>query len=368
MSQITREHPTETYGQTVNALPYRERDTQQVRPVLLTLLGAVGFVLLIACANITNLLLVKASARAREIAVRGALGASRARLVRQFVVESMLLGLAGAVGGILVAWAAVPALLALAPGHFPRWIEFAPDVRMLAFVIAVTAGTSVVAGMAPAFSASRLNLVETLKEGGRTSSSGGAAAGLRGFLVVAEVALSVLLLVGAGLMIQTFWKLNRQNAGFRTESITTLQTSAPNNRYPNGPAAAELVRRIRQEFAALPGVISVAGATAVPLMNGWWGRSFTADGRPVVGLKDAPLINHVVVTPGISRHSGSHFGRPGFRRERQPGAAGHDHRRGTRQALLAQPERRGQARALRTARGQRALAHGSRRDRRGAQL
>ena len=152
-------------------------------------------------------------------------------------------------------------------------------------------------GIVPAFSASRLNLVETLKEGGRTSSSGGAAAGLRGFLVVVEVALSVLLLVGAGLMIQTFWKLNRQNAGFRTESIITLQTAAPSSRYPEGPAAVELVRRIRREFQALPGVISVAGTTAVPLMDSW-GRSFTADGRPVVGLKDAPLINHVVVTPG----------------------------------------------------------------------
>ena len=209
MARISQQHPTETYGQTVNVSPYRVRDTGQMRPVLLTLLGAVGFVLLIACANTINLLLIKASARAREVAIRGALGASRARLMRQFVVESVMLGAAGALAGIALAWAAIPALLSLVPEQLPRWIRFTPDLRMLAFVVAVTAGTGILAGMVPAFSASRLKLVETLKEGGRTNTSGGAAASLRRALLVAEVAMSMLLLVGAGLMVQTFWKLNR---------------------------------------------------------------------------------------------------------------------------------------------------------------
>jgi putative ABC transport system permease protein len=164
-------------------------------------------------------------------------------------------------------------------------------------VAVVAAGTGVLAGIAPALSASRLNLADTLKEAGRSSSAGGATGGLRNILVIAEVALSILLLVGAGLMIQTLWKLNRENAGFRTDNIITLQTAAPSNRYPNGPAAVELVRRIQREFESLPGVISAAGTTAVPLADSW-SRSFTADGRPVVGLKDAPFINHVVVTPG----------------------------------------------------------------------
>ena len=174
MQQIIREHPTETYGQTVNVLPYRARDTRQVKPVLFTLLGAVGFVLLIACANITRLLLVKASARTREIAVRGALGASRTRLVRQFVVESVLLATAGAAAAVLLAWAAIPALLSLVPQQLPGWIQFVPDARLLVFVVVHLAGTGILAGAVPAWSASRSNLIETLKEGGRASTSGGA--------------------------------------------------------------------------------------------------------------------------------------------------------------------------------------------------
>jgi len=297
MRQIIREHPTENYGQTVNLSPYRVRDTQKVKPVLFTLMGAVGFVLLIACANITNLLLVKVTARTREIAVRGALGASRSRLVRQFMVESVMLGLAGAAGGIVLAWAAIPGLLRLVPQRLPMWIQFTPDARVLGFMTAITSGTAILAGAIPAWLASRLNLVETLKEGGRGSTTGGAKAWFRSGLVVAEVAMSVLLLAGAGLMVETFWKLNRMQAGFRTENITTLQTAAPSNRYPNGPAGVELVRGIRKELAALPGVISVAGASGVPLLDRW-GRSFTAEGAPLLGLKDAPMINHTLVTPG----------------------------------------------------------------------
>ncbi len=303
MQQITRDHPTETYGQTVNVQPYRLRDTERMKPLLVVLAGAVGFVLLIACFNITNLLLVKASARSREVAVRAALGASRARLIRQFVVESAMLGIAGATAGVVLAIAAIPALLALVPDPLPAWIQFSPDGRVLAFAIAVTAGAGILAGAVPAWTASRLNLVETLKEGGRASTAGGARAWMRSTLVAAEVAMSVVLLAGAALMIQTFWNLNQRRAGFETENITTLQTAAPAGRYPNGPKGVELVRQIRREVETLPGVISAAGTSAVPLLDGW-GRSFTAEGAPVLSLKDAPLINHTVVTPGYFRTLG----------------------------------------------------------------
>ena len=182
MEQITREHPGETYGQTVNVTPYRTRDTQDVKPLLFTLMGAVGFVLLIACANITNLLLVKAAGRTREIAVRGALGASQARLVRQFVVESVILGTGGATLGILLAWAAIPGLRALVPEQIPSWVQFTPDVRVLIFAVAVTVGTSILTGVVPALSARHSNLLETLKEGGRASTAGGAKAWFRNAL------------------------------------------------------------------------------------------------------------------------------------------------------------------------------------------
>jgi putative ABC transport system permease protein len=303
MRQIIGEHPGENYGQTVKVSPYRERDIQGVKPLLFTLLGAVGFVLLIACANITNLLLVKASGRTREIALRGALGASQARLVRQFIVESVILGIGGAATGVMLAWAAVPALRVLIPEQIPSWIKFTPDARVLLFAIAVTVGTSILAGAVPAWLATRLNLVETLKEGGRSYTSGGARAWFRNALVVGEVAMSVLLLAGAGLMIETFWNLSHMQAGFRTDNITTLQTSTPASRYPIGSPAAQLVRRIRNELQSLPGVISVAGASGVPLIDGW-GRSITAEGWPVLSLKDAPMVNHTVVTPGYFRTLG----------------------------------------------------------------
>ena len=295
MRQISRENPTETTGQSVNVAPYRERVTLRVRPVLLALMGAVGFVLLIACGNIANLLLVKAGARYRETALRAALGASRSRLARQFVAESALLGLLGAAGGVLLAWASVPAMLSLVPSGMPGWLTFAPDARLLASVILVTAGTAVAAGLAPAVSSFRANLVDASKEGGRSATSGRAGTWFRAWMVIAEVAMSVFLLVGAGLMIRTFLNLAHQDAGLRMDSVITFQTAPPAQRYPPGAAALQLVRHVRAELASLPGVISVAGSSGAPFLD-TWGRSLTVEGWPVLSLKDAPLINHAVVT------------------------------------------------------------------------
>ena len=298
MRQIVQEHPAETYGQTVNTTPFHARTTRNVRPALLTLMGAVGFVLLIACANISGLLLVRAAARQREIAIRGALGASRSRVVRQFVVESGLLGALGAAGGILMARLALPALLHLAPQRtLPVWANFATDLRTWAFILAVTLGTALAVGLLPALSASRLNLVDALKEGGRSSTMGLAGTRVRAGLVAAEVAMSVLLLAGAGLMIRTFLNLERQNLGYRTDNLTVLYTTAPRDRYPIGPAAAQLTTRISREFSALPGVTSVAAASDIPI-NDAWGRSFTVENDSIDTLREAPIVNHTVVMPG----------------------------------------------------------------------
>ena len=298
MEQIKRENPRETFEQSVKVEPFRLRTTASLQPLLFTLLAAVGFVLLIACANITNLLLVKASARSREIAVRGAMGATRMRIIRQFLAESLILGLAGAVCGSALAAAAVPGMMRLTPPDFlPSWVAFSPDLRILGFVVTVTMAASLLAGAAPAISSSRHNLVDALKEGARSSTPGSGKARLRSGLVVAEVAMSILLLAGAGLMIRTFFNLERQRTGFQPENLTTLVASVPGNRYPGGEPAQQLVRRIRQELAALPGVVAVAGASGVPILDGW-GRSLTAEGHPVLSLKDAPIIRHTVVTPG----------------------------------------------------------------------
>jgi putative ABC transport system permease protein len=304
MQQISREHPTETYGQTVNAVRFQNRVTGDVRPVLLTLMGAVGFVLLIACANISSLMLVRAAARQREIAVRGALGASRSRVVRQFVVESGVIGVLGALGGILMTWGAVPALLDLTPaGTLPVWADFSMDVRYWAFLILVTVGTTLMVGVLPGLSAARLNLVDALKEGGRSSMVGVASARVRTWLVGAEVGMSVLLLTGAGLMMRTFMNLEDQKLGYRTDNIATLYISAPGSRYPAGPAAEQLVARIGRRFRSLPGVVSVAMASGIPLADDW-GRSLTVEGAPLLSLRDAPLVHHTVVTPGYFRTLG----------------------------------------------------------------
>src|SRR5262249_40407990 len=161
--------------------PFRQRTTASAEPLLFALLAAVGFVLLIACANITNLLLVKATARSREIAVRGALGATRLRLIRQFVAESLLLGLGGAALGSLLAAAAVRGMMNLTPpDSLPAWVSFSPDLRILGFVVAVTMAASLIAGAGPAIWSCRQNLVEALKEGSRSSTPGGAKGRLRG--------------------------------------------------------------------------------------------------------------------------------------------------------------------------------------------
>ena len=304
MRQITREHPSETYGQTVNVRPFQQQTVGDAQPLLLTLLGAVGCVLLIACANISSLLLVRATSRQREIAVRGALGASRSRVIRQFVVESALLSFAGAAAGLLLAWIAVPALVGLTPANtLPVWANFSNDLRSWAFIAVVTSGVGILVSILPALSTYRLNLVDALKEGGRSNTAGAPGNRVRSILVVSEVALSVLLLTGAGLMIRTFENLRNQNTGFHTDNITTLQTAAPSSRYPNGPAAEQLVQQIRSALSALPGVISVAATSGVPIADSW-GRSLTVEDAPLLGLKDAPMINHTIVTPGYFKTIG----------------------------------------------------------------
>jgi putative ABC transport system permease protein len=304
MDQIKRENPTETMEQSMKLAPFRDRTTATLEPLLFALLAAVGFVLLIACFNITNLLLVKASARAREIAVRAAMGATRMRIIRQCAAESLILGLAGAIGGSLFAAIAVPGMMRLTPPEFlPAWVSFTPDTRILAFIAAITIGASLIAGAAPAISASRLNLVDALKESGRSSTPGSAKARLRGALVVAEVAMSILLLAGAGLMIRTFYNLGRQSLGIHEQNLTTFVAAVPGDRYARGEPSHQVARRIREELAAMPGVVSSAGASGTPILDGW-GRSLTVEGWPVLSLRDAPIIRHTVVTPGYFQTMG----------------------------------------------------------------
>ena len=299
MQKINEENPATSYGNSAHAILFRTYVAGDYRLAVITLLCAVGFLLLIACANITNLLLAKASVRTREMALRAALGASRTRLIRQLITESFLLGLIGAVAGILLSVAGVRLLLALIPIDLPMWMTFSTDWRVLGFALTVSLLTSLIFGVAPAFGASRVDLTGALKEGGRAGTAGRGRHFLRNGLVVAEVALSLILLAGAGLMVRSFFALRTQSLGFNVEKVLTLDFATP-KRYSHGPKTRTLLEQIRHELASLPGVSLIAFSSGAPLESRW-GRSLTVEGAPFLPLKDAPMINHTVVTPGYFR-------------------------------------------------------------------
>ncbi|HEV2915197.1 MAG TPA: ABC transporter permease [Pyrinomonadaceae bacterium] len=274
---------------------------EDVRPALLLLLGAVGFVLLITCANVANLLLARAAARQKEIAVRSALGASRMRVIRQLLTESLLLSVLGGGLGLLLSVWLTDLLISISPSGSPRLDEVRLDGRVLVFTLLVTGLIGLLFGLAPALQASHVNLNEALKEGGRSFSEGWRRNHLRKALVVAEVALSLMLLVGAGLLIKSFVLLNKTDPGFSPENVLTMRIGLPSFKY-KGKQKAEFFQRLTDEVASLPGVESAGAVLSLPLggSNLSVGRSFIPDGRP---LTPAESINaaYIVATPGYFR-------------------------------------------------------------------
>jgi putative ABC transport system permease protein len=302
LEQIHRENPASNNGWKAKATSFRDFIAGSYRESLIALLVAVGLLLAIACANVSNLLLVKAASRTREMAVRKALGATRPRLIRLLISESLLLGLAGGVLGVLLAYLGIPALLSLIPVNLPLWMNFSIDQRVLTFALSVCFITSMAFGIAPAFAASGLDITKALKEGGRGSGAGPRQKLLRNGLVIAEIAISVTLLAGAGLMVRSFLALRMQNFGYQPERVLSIQIAYPEKRYADGAPAHGLLRRLADDIAPLHGVTSTAFSSGVPLNDGW-GRTYTIEGHPVP-LNEMPMINHVVVTPGYFRTLG----------------------------------------------------------------
>jgi predicted permease len=300
LEQIHRENPDVNNGWIARARPYHDLVAGSYRIAVITLLAAVGLLLLIACANVSNLLLSKASARVKEMAVRTALGATRGRLIRQLFSESLLLGVTGSILGCWLALIGMPALLSLVPIDLPRWMDFSIDHRVLGFAVGICLLTILIFGIAPALGSSKTDMTSILKGG--VGSSSKRQTRLRHSLVVGEVALSVTLLVGAGLVIRSFVGLRSQNLGFSPERILTLAIDYPASRYPQGPAARLLVQRLLQEISAVPGVSSAVFTTGVP-MDDIGGQIFTIEGHPVA-LKDMPIVQHIVTTPGYFRTLG----------------------------------------------------------------
>ena len=273
-TQFARKYPAAT-GPNVTFTVDTAHDVvvSGVRAALLVLLGAVAFVLLIACANVANLLLARATLRKREISIREALGAGRARIVRQVLTESVLLGLAGGVLGLFIGYFGVRSLLAVNPVTIPRIGEHAGtipfDWRILAFTLAISVVTGIVFGLVPAFKASRSDLTSTLKESGSRSGTGFRQNKTRSLLVVTEMALAMILLVGAALLIRTFWQLRTVNAGFETHNILTMDMSLTGARFDKTAAVAQIVEEGRRRVEALPGVEAVGASCCLPLEGGF---------------------------------------------------------------------------------------------------
>ena len=242
----------------------RDEAIGDVRPALLLLLGAVGFVLLIACANVGNLLLARAESRQKEIAIRTALGAGRGRLTRQFLTESVLLSLIGGAAGLLLGTWGLRALLATSPDSIPRAAEITMDASVLAFTVGVSLFTGLLFGMAPMLHMSIKNLSNSLREGGDRSTSGSARQRLRGALVVAEVALAVVLVVGAGLMIRSFSALQDVDTGFDPEGLLTFRLYLSPSDYPQATAQMAFFDQLTDRLRALPGVTSASAMNGLP--------------------------------------------------------------------------------------------------------
>jgi predicted permease len=262
-------------------LPFTDFIAGPTRTPMLVLLGAVGFVLLIACSNIAGLMLARASGRTREIAVRAALGAGRWDLIRQSLCESLVLAAGGAVAGLGVAFAGVRGLLAMAPEGLPVAVSVRMDAPVLAFAALAAVGAAVLFGIAPAWQISRLNRYELLKEGGRSNSAGRGRQRMRSSLVVAEVALALVLLVGAGLFLRSLAALEEVNPGFDAAGVITAGVSLPHARYDSDAKQIAFYQAVLDNLSATPGVTAVAAGVPVPFSGNAGSASFQIEGLPV---------------------------------------------------------------------------------------
>jgi putative ABC transport system permease protein len=282
------------------AEPLRDTLVGDVRKALLVLLGAVTFVLLIACANVANLLLARATLRRREIAIRSSIGAGRGRIIRQLLTESILLSLAGGALGLLIGYAGVRALLALNPGNIPRIGEHGSlvmlDGRVLAFTLAISFLTGILFGLIPAFNASRADVNATLKESGSRSGSAFRQNKARSLLVIVEMTLAVILLVGAGLMIRTFGVLRSVDPGFDAHNVLTMEMSLTGARFEKAAGVTQLVRDAQRRIESLPGVTAFASTCCLPLEGGF-GLPFEIEGRPAADPTNAPEASWHTVSP-----------------------------------------------------------------------
>ena len=295
-SQFNGYVDAEKFG--ISAEPLEEDLVGPLRPGLAVLLAAVGFLLLIACANVANLLLARATSREREMALRKALGASSGRLVRQLLIESLLLSFIGGTLGVALAAGILPTLRAFSPGSVPRLEETRLDVPVLLFSIALSCLTGILFGFVPALQAAAGKLYETLKEGSRGASAGGRRGRLRGLLVVAEMAVALVLMTGAGLLMQSFTRLMKVNPGFSSDHLMTFLLSLPPDRYSQPERQTLFYRQLLERVKSLPGVDSAGITTFLPLSGARRYVYFCPEDTVCRGLGKDPLTALRQVSPG----------------------------------------------------------------------
>ncbi|HSE36136.1 MAG TPA: ABC transporter permease, partial [Blastocatellia bacterium] len=298
--RLDEQYSRSDYG--VNLVLLRDQETRSVKPALLVLLGAVAFVLLIACANVANLLLARAAIREKEIAIRVALGARRSRIVRQLLTESAVLGLAGGAAGLLLAVWGLKILVALSPGDIPRLDQAGIDGRVLAFTLAVSLLTGLIFGLVPSLQTSKPDLNHTLKEGGRGTSRG--AGGVRNLLVVSEIALSLVLLVGAGLLIRSFIRLQQFDLGFNPANLATMRIQLPGTKYREAAQVDAFYKQLFERIESVPGVQSVGAISTVFLSDTPNSTNFSIEGRPVPTGADSIEVPLDSVSPSYFRVMG----------------------------------------------------------------
>ncbi|MEY2563628.1 MAG: hypothetical protein QOH88_1821 [Verrucomicrobiota bacterium] len=273
----------------------------EVRPALIIMLGAVALVLLIACANVANLLLARAASRSREIAIRTALGASRARVIRQLLCESLLLALVGGAGGLLLASWGVDLLSAAGPQGLPHIAQIKVNPTVCAFTFALAIGSTILFGLVPALQVSRPSVNESLQQGAKGSTGGLHTNRLRALLVVSQVSLSLLLLAGAGLLIKSFFNLRATNPGFDPERLMTMQLSLPRVRYPDADQQIRTHDAIMEKISAIPGVESAGGANPLPLAGNINNLSFMVSGAAPLPRGNHPGGGYLIVKPDYFR-------------------------------------------------------------------
>jgi putative ABC transport system permease protein len=296
-SRLEQQYPDFNTGWGINPVPLHTQLTGDIRPALLVLFGAVGFVLLIACANVANLLLARAAVREKEIALRAALGAGRGRIIRQLLTESVLLAAVGSLLGLGIARWGIDLLFGLLPEGLLLIDRVGLNWRVLGFTLAAALVTGVVFGLAPAFAASRPELHEALKDAGRGMSGGAGGRRLRNGFVIAEIALALVLLVGAGLLVKSFLRLQSVDPGFNAQNLLTVRVQLPGSRYREDPQVINFFRQLLERVESLPGVRAASANAFAPFTGPGSATRFEIVGRPQPPVGQEPSTDVRVIDP-----------------------------------------------------------------------